>query len=284
MILQYKHTIRCRSAGVTLVEIALVVLIIGLLIAGVLGYREIIRIHYLKKMATEAQSFGIAARTFEQKYDALPGDFADASEMIAGCQSGNPYLCQDGDGNGTVGRYCHWAWMECYQTGATIPSTDQDGNSIPRRIPVETSMFWKHLYLSGIITSGIVPTANHETPVWGQSHPKAAIEGAGFTVSGGTSFLGGNLWVNLLPTPQSNPQGLARSASDAVGERAVSIRDAQWLDRKYDNDGPGSGLMWWSPMGDDSGNGCRRNDGHLQNTWEPDQIDRRNCIMNWSVY
>jgi hypothetical protein len=285
MILHEKSQLHAHSRGVTLVEIALVVLIIGLLLSGILGYREIIRITYLKKMATEVQSFGIAARTFEQKYDALPGDFADASEVITGCQPGNPNFCQNGDGDNNIGRYCHFSWNECYQTGSAIPGSDPNGGSpIPRRVPMETSMFWKHLYLSGMLGSTIVPTANPDIPIWGQSHPKSAIEGAGYTVSSGTSFLGGYVWINLLPRPESNPQGMANSASESVGERAISIRDAMWLDEKYDNSGPGSGLMWWSPIGDDSGNGCRRSDGGLQNTWETIEIDRRNCIMNWSVY
>jgi hypothetical protein len=297
MISNRKNRVLSKSAGVTMVEIALVILIISILLAAVLGYREIIRISYLKKMATESQSFGIAARAFEQKYDFLPGDFPNASDMIAGCEAGNPNFCQDGDGDNNIGRYCHFGWSECYQTGSTIPGSDPNGgDAIPRRVPLETSMFWKHLYLSGMVGSIIIPTADPDRPIWGESHPKSAVEGAGYTVSAGTSFLGGYLWVNLLPTPESNPQGFNNAGDELGGTRALSVRDAMWLDNKYDNGGAGSGLMWWYPIGktpafeengslkSGTGNGCRRGDGGVENTWETHEMDRRNCVMNWSVY
>ncbi|HEY1096885.1 MAG TPA: hypothetical protein VGF14_06550, partial [Alphaproteobacteria bacterium] len=190
---------------------------------------------------------------------------------------------------------CHFGWPECFQTGSTIPANDPyGGGAINPNVPLETSMFWKHLYLTKFVGSILVPTANPATPRWGQSHPESPVNGSGYVVSSGTSFLGGYIWVNVLPTPETNPIGPPMVANG--GNLALSLRDAMWLDEKYDNGGPGSGLMWWNPIGSQpsfdadgnlvagTGNGCRRADSGVQNTWETIDPDRRNCIMSWSVY
>jgi Tfp pilus assembly protein PilE len=290
MFLHANPSKRRSCAGVTMIEIAVVVLVVAGLMAAILSFKEVTRLSILRKVAVEAQSFGTAARAFEQKYEALPGDFADASTMLPDCAvdagTGNPTnvnFCRNGNGDGHIGRYCHFSWTECFQTGAAIPPADQDGLAIPPAVPLETSMFWKHLYLGRMITVNLVPTANPAAPRWKESHPGSAIEGNGYVISGGGGFIGGFVTVNILATPTTNPANVT-SPADLGSNKALSVRDAMYLDEKYDNNGPGSGAMWWNPIGSSPENGCRRNDGNLQNTWERDSLDRKNCVFSWTVY
>ena len=294
-----KTSSRARTSGVTLIEAAIVMMIVALLLIAVLGYKEVIRLTMLRKIATEVQSFGTAARAFEDKYDSLPGDFANADQMLPNCQVidntqpyggnngnaawSNPNFCQNGDGDGQIGRYCFFTWNECIQTGGAIPGADPNGEPIPRGQPLETSMFWKHLYLSNFIGGIVVPTGDPRNPVWGISHPKSAREGAGYVISGNGNFLGGYVVVNFLPLPTTNPnQGIL--VGEPGADKALSVQDAFYMDRKYDDEQPGDGKLWWNPISNGGPNGCRRNDNNAQNAWEMDNLEGRNCIFNWTVY
>jgi prepilin-type N-terminal cleavage/methylation domain-containing protein len=86
-----------RSAGFTLVETAIVLVIIGLLIAAVLQGQELIRGARVRNLISEQDAVGAAVLAFQDRYRALPGDFRDASTTIP-CDP----ACVDGNGNGLI--------------------------------------------------------------------------------------------------------------------------------------------------------------------------------------
>ncbi len=278
---------RHRQGGFTMIEIAIVILVISGLLAGFFSYKEILRTVRLKKVAAEVQSFGVAARTFDQKYDALPGDYLAASDNLPGCEvtgitASNPYgnssnvnNCRNGNGDGIIGRYCHFMWPSCLQTGNVIPP-DPDGNAVDINVAQETTQFWKHLLLAGMITGIIDPHYQLSAdPRWGVSHPESAVWDSGYVVSGQGGFIGGSVDINFVPTPTYD--------NGAVDKRTMSVLDAHYLDQKFDNDGAGSGAIWWNPVTND-GSGCRKGDGGPQNTWENVNTSLRNCTFIWTVY
>jgi prepilin-type N-terminal cleavage/methylation domain-containing protein len=84
-----------NQAGFTLVEIAIVMVIIGLLIGGVLKGQAMIQNAKVKRVVKQADEIRAAVMTFYDKYGAYPGD-----ENQAAIPPGND---GEGDGNGTIG-------------------------------------------------------------------------------------------------------------------------------------------------------------------------------------
>jgi len=85
-----------QQAGFTLVEIAIVLVIIGLLLGGVLKGQELIESAKVKNIAQDMRSISVAVLTYQDKYRALPGDDTGA---VARWGNGT---CQPGNGNGLI--------------------------------------------------------------------------------------------------------------------------------------------------------------------------------------
>ena len=83
--------IRNSTDGFTLVEIAIVMVIIGLLIGGVLKGQAMIQNAKVKRVAKQADELRAAVMAFYDKYGMYPGD-----ENIAAIPPGT-----DGEGNGS---------------------------------------------------------------------------------------------------------------------------------------------------------------------------------------
>jgi prepilin-type N-terminal cleavage/methylation domain-containing protein len=84
------NKIRTSKEGFTLVEIAIVMVIIGLLIGGVLKGQAMIQNAKVKRVAKQADEIRAAVMSFYDKYGMYPGD-----ENIAAIPPGT-----DGEGNG----------------------------------------------------------------------------------------------------------------------------------------------------------------------------------------
>ena len=89
-----------KESGFTLVELAIVMIIIGLLIGGILKGQELIS--NAQTTATIAQIKGIdgAISTFNDKYSELPGDMATPGVRLSNCAAA---CAVAGDGLGTIG-------------------------------------------------------------------------------------------------------------------------------------------------------------------------------------
>jgi hypothetical protein len=83
--------------GWTLLEIALLVLIVGLILAGVVKGQEMITSAKVKRLAGQLDEIRAAYLGFEDRFKALPGDFADA-DAVFDCGGG----CLRGNGDGRI--------------------------------------------------------------------------------------------------------------------------------------------------------------------------------------
>lgn len=149
------------NQGFTLVEIAIVMVIIGLLTGGILKGQELIRSAKVNKTIATVKSYFAAGYSFQNKYGFFPGDHPNAKTVLPGCEAAT---CYRGDGDGVIGIRLTYANYATIQMGlASIPS-------------VETSMFWKHLTMADMIT-GIDPSADPISPEAGRTHPTSPFGG-----------------------------------------------------------------------------------------------------------
>ena len=88
----------------SLVELSVVLIILGLLIAGVVTGKKLVHQAELRKLVELADKYSVAANTFFSIYDALPGDITNASSYWSSCttESGVPANTCDGDGDGVI--------------------------------------------------------------------------------------------------------------------------------------------------------------------------------------
>jgi prepilin-type N-terminal cleavage/methylation domain-containing protein len=122
-----------KQSGFTLIEIAIVLVIIGLLLGGVLKGQELINSAKVKNLAGDFKNIPVFIYGYQDKYKALPGDqtqaildaqFAPAGTASA-CAPAAAGLCAPG--NGTI----EGAW------NATA-------------ITSESYVFWQHVRLAGL--------------------------------------------------------------------------------------------------------------------------------------
>ncbi len=88
-----------HQKGFTLVEIAIVLVIIGLLLGGVLKGQELINSAKVKNLANDFRSVPTFVYAYQDKFRALPGDDRAAVAHVAGIANGDGSGRIDGDWN-----------------------------------------------------------------------------------------------------------------------------------------------------------------------------------------
>lgn len=90
------------NTGFTLIEIAIVLVIIGLLVGVVMVGQSLIKSSQIRSVVSEITSIRTAVNTFKLKYNALPGDFASGDIWHPEkCSLAWSHFC-NGDGNGKI--------------------------------------------------------------------------------------------------------------------------------------------------------------------------------------
>src|SRR5436305_15122096 len=75
---------KSRQTGFTLVEIAIVLVIIGLLLGGILKGQELINSAKVKNLANDFRVIPTYIYGFQDKYKALPGDDKAVTTHVSG--------------------------------------------------------------------------------------------------------------------------------------------------------------------------------------------------------
>jgi prepilin-type N-terminal cleavage/methylation domain-containing protein len=87
-----------KKSAFTLVELAIVLTVIGLIIAGVVNGRSLIRQAQMRSVLSEYAAYDIAVLNFKNSYDQLPGDF-DGAYTLWGTNCHSTASSCNGDGN-----------------------------------------------------------------------------------------------------------------------------------------------------------------------------------------
>ena len=89
---------RNKQGGFTLVEIAIVLVIVGLLLAGVLKGQELIENSRIKSLSKDMDSMAAAVASYNDRYRGLPGDSAVAATNVTNGWGATPFTVGNNDG------------------------------------------------------------------------------------------------------------------------------------------------------------------------------------------
>lgn len=140
-----------KQSGFTLIELAIGLVIIGLMLVGVLKGQELINSAKVKNMATDFKNVQVQVYSYQDKFRALPGDDKAASSNV-GVDAGT-----NGNGDGVI--------------GGTWDATSG-----------ESFNFWLHVRKAGLATGSTVtadakyiPTNTEGGNIGVQSNPDKTI-------------------------------------------------------------------------------------------------------------
>jgi prepilin-type N-terminal cleavage/methylation domain-containing protein len=209
---------RQSEKGFTLVELAVVMIIIGLLIGGILKGQELIANAQIAASVAEFKGVDAAASTFRDSYNALPGDITNPATRLPNCAAAPCSTVGDGD-----------------NTLETTPVVAAAAN--------EAQRFWVHLNAADLL-GGVDGTA---TLAFGQGLPSASV-GGGMVMGThpGGAALGLNAqarngtYISLRPS--------VAAANNAAGAGVISPSQAGRIDRKMDDGSPTTGSVFGAAL------------------------------------
>ena len=208
-------TTTTKKDGFTLVELAIVIVIIGFLVAGIAAGSNMIRQAELRSLVTDLQAYQTAYNNFLGRYNAVAGDFGSASSFWSNCATTTNGNC-DGDGDGVI------------EHGTTAATNE----------PLHA---WRHLALAGMISAGIEQMAatNDGTMTIGTQAPSSKKSGVGFMMAGGnTNIAAGGTGAITSPFGASTNavyMGRGGIATNALIAGALTAEEAFNIDQKLDD-------------------------------------------------
>lgn len=151
-------------AAFTLMELAIVLVIIGLLAGGILLGRDLIRAAEIRKTYSQFQEIKTAINTFRTKYNCLPGDCANATDFFGKAIPGGG-VCPADNGPPAI--------PTCNGNGDGLIDTTNQPNTPDRPLANETLLLWQHLADAGVIAgvySGTTLTSSGNTGYYKVGH------------------------------------------------------------------------------------------------------------------
>ncbi len=194
-----------NQSGFTLIEIAIVLVIIGLLLGGVLKGQELINSAKVKNLANDFKNIPVYIYGYQDKFKALPGDDALATTHLTGataCTTGTTTTCNPGSGI-------------------------IDGNWNDKTIASESYLFWQHVRLAGF-----APGSTDPATTTGDYIPKNAV--------GGSIGVTNSLVAN---SPIYTAGGAQIKGTYVVCSDGIAGKFAKQLDLTLDDGNPATGSL-----------------------------------------
>ncbi len=205
-----------KKQGFTLIELAIVLVIVGLIVAAVLAGQSIIASSRVQAVLSQVKDYKTQVEIFEDKYAYLPGDMVNAEDMWPDAD----YATDNGDGDGAIN-----------------PANIQAAN-----IP-EDLLAWEHLYLAKLIPD--VMTGDGTDYIVGTTIPAVAFKPGGYRIASNVSENSSEGVANTLRLDLAVPNG------NNFGVALLVPKVAEALDVKADDGLPQTGMVWGSDTYDD---------------------------------
>ena len=197
-----------HQSGFTLIEIAIVLVIIGLLLGGILKGQELINSARVKNLATDFRNIPVFIYGYQDKFKALPGDDKQAAAHV-----GTPAITPgDGNGDGVIG-----------------------GNWLSTSVADESVLFWQHIRLAGLAPG---PTAMPTTNANNIYNPQNA-SGGFIGIQSGTT--------DTTKTPIVGGDTKAISGAYVICSTGILGKFVKQLDIQLDDGQTDSGSMMATP-------------------------------------
>lgn len=232
------------NQGFTLIELAIVIVIIGLIIGGVMAGEALMRSAQIQNTVNDYNAWTTAVRTFQLKYNSIPGDMVNATD----------YWPQASSCPGTKNTSPTPTDMTCNGNG------DEKIDNGSLTLNNETYLFWQHLANAGLIrgqyTGVAYSTRSTDTldSVDSPNVPNSRIPGAHWNV----------IYVGLPSTniiyagnmfDGQDYGNVYRLGGGGSGWRQIIAPvDAHSVDIKMDDGKPGTGILTTIPWQADSKN------------------------------
>jgi prepilin-type N-terminal cleavage/methylation domain-containing protein len=208
-----KKTFSSKKSAFSLIELSIVLIIIGLLIAGITGGASLIKSSELRSIMSEARSYAVSVNSFFTQYDRYPGD----SDISVGSNSKNI-----GDRDNTIE----------YLTNTTASSGVSEGldawNDLKDIGAIDLALT---LTLSEVGSGASYTSVPAMTPV--TNIPGSKIKGAGWAFD----YAGSQNVVVITGTTTSGKASLIGTATvgDRAGKGIITAGDSLSIDSKIDD-------------------------------------------------
>ena len=170
---------RHKQMGFTLVEIAIVLVIIGLLLGGVLKGQELVNSAKVKNFANDFRSIATFVYAFQDKYRALPGDDPLVVTHVSADATANGTLCSANPSPCAGDARINGAWNAAAAT--------------------ESFLFWQHVRLANLASGPTVTAAADYLP--------RNADGGPLGITGDPVFTGAPAWAANFFICSSGIQG-----------------------------------------------------------------------------
>lgn len=223
---------KTSESGFTLVELAIVLIIVGLLIGGILKGQELIGNAQVTAQSSEMRALEAATSGFRDQFAAIAGDVANANLRIPNCLASPCWTALATLGNGILNS----------QIGAAPALT------------TETVYYFNQLRSAGYLSN--FDGTNALT--FGQALPPAAIQGGYSVGDTRAGAMTGFTAAEFRPGVYITAVG-ASNAAVALGNGSLTPSQAARIDRKIDDGVGATGLVIVESLGTTAAGGtsCR---------------------------